>query len=72
MTKKGLLALGMVAIMGLTTACSGGGGQAQTAAPAENKTEAETAAASGEITDTEITEPVTIKFANYAFVGAGL
>lgn len=71
MRKKGLLALGMAAIMGLTTACSGGGEQSTTAAPAENKTDNTTAVAGGEITDTEITEPVTIKFANYALLEQG-
>ena len=40
MKKKGLLALGLAATMAFTTACSGGGAESTTAAPAaEEKTE---------------------------------
>lgn len=74
MKKKGLLALGLAATMAFTTACSGGGAESTTAAPAaEEKTES-AQAESGEKTeaaDAEITEPVTIKFANYALLEQG-
>lgn len=72
--RKQTLALAMAALMGLTTACSGGGGQGSqtTAAPAQaadaaKGAESETKAPA----DAEITEPVTIKFANYAVLEAG-
>lgn len=64
----------MAAVMGLTTACSGGGQSAQTtAAPAET-TAAAAETTRGEETkaaEAEVTEPVTIKFANYALLEAG-
>ncbi len=72
--KKQTLALVMAAIMGLTAACSGSGGQTQgtTGAPAQaaepaKEAESETKAPA----DAKITEPVTIKFANYAVLEAG-
>ena len=65
--KKRMLAVTMATAMVATTACSGGSKPAETtAAPAAAET---TAAASAETTaaetEAEITEPVTIKFANY-------
>lgn len=72
--RKRTLALMMAAVMGLTTACSGGGQSAQTtAAPAET-TAAAAETTRGEETkaaEAEVTEPVTIKFANYALLEAG-
>lgn len=72
--KKQTMALVTAALMGLTTACSGGGGQAQqsTAAPAQAAEPAKEAAGETKApADVEITEPVTIKFANYAVLEAG-
>ena len=74
--RKRTLALAMAAVMGLTTACSGGSQSAQTtAAPTAAETTAKAAAESkGEesrAAEAEITEPVTIKFANYALLEAG-
>lgn len=69
MKKKGLLALGLATTMAVTTACSGGGSETTTAAPA-----VETAgdkADAGEAEGSKITEPVTIKFANYALLEQG-
>ena len=74
--KKRLMAITMAATMGFVTACSGGGAPKQTEAPkadsgkteavTEAKTEAPTTAAPA-----EKTEPVTIKFANYALLEQG-
>ena len=71
--KKRMLAVTMATAMVATTACSGGSKPAETtAAPAAAET---TAAASAETTaaetEAEITEPVTIKFANYGVLEAG-
>lgn len=65
MKKRGL-AFAMAAVMALTTACSGGGkSEDTTAAPVAENTEGKNAA------DAENTEPITIKFANYALLEAG-
>ncbi len=73
--KKQALALAMAAVMGLTTACSGGGqSQQTTAAPAPAATTAAAGTegtAAAETGEAEGTEPVTIKFANYALLEAG-
>ncbi|MCI6886167.1 MAG: sugar ABC transporter substrate-binding protein [Lachnospiraceae bacterium] len=74
--RKRTLALAMAAVMGLTTACSGGSQSAQTtAAPTAAETTAKAAAESkgeeSKAAEAEITEPVTIKFANYALLEAG-
>ena len=61
--KKRTLALVMAAVMGLTTACSGGGQTQQSAAAPAKETEKADAGASG--------EAVTIKIANYALLEAG-
>ena len=65
--KKRTLALAMAAIMGLTTACSGGG-QTQQSAEASAK---EAGKADSETTDKTSREAVTIKIANYALLEAG-
>ena len=62
--KKRMLAVTMATAMVATTACSGGSKPAETTAAAS----AETTAAE---TEAEITEPVTIKFANYGVLEAG-
>ena len=65
--KKRTLALVMATVMGLTTACSGGAKKEEIAAQADKQE-----AATGEnVADVEVTEPVTIKFANYALLEAG-
>ncbi len=61
--KKRTLALVMAAVMGLTTACSGGGQTQQSAAAPAKETEKADAGVSG--------EAVTIKIANYALLEAG-
>ncbi|MBS6642744.1 MAG: sugar ABC transporter substrate-binding protein [Clostridiaceae bacterium] len=74
--KKKLLALALVSTMTLCSACSGGGSKpaesqapaATTAAASKTETPAATEAAT---TAAENTEPVTIKFANYALLEAG-
>lgn len=66
--KKGTLALVLAMVMVFTTACSGGGKAPATEAPAAaQEGEKETAGSSAE----ESSEPVTIKFANYALLEAG-
>ena len=72
--KKQTLALVMAGLMALTTACSGGGGKAEPTAGAQDQAAEPAKEAAGETTapaDVEITEPVTIKFANYAVLEAG-
>ena len=72
--KKQTLALVMAGLMGLTTACSGGGGKAESAGGTQGQAAEPAKEAAGETTapaDVEITEPVTIKFANYAVLEAG-
>lgn len=65
--KKRTLALAMAAIMGLTTACSGGGQTQQNAAAPAKETEKTGGVAAGG----ESGEAVTIKIANYALLEAG-
>ena len=68
MKKKGLLALGLAATMAFTTACSGGGAESTTAAPAaEEKTES----AQAESGEAASGEEITLKIANYAILEAG-
>lgn len=72
--KKRTLALVMAAVMGLATACSGGGqNQSETAAPTQAPAADAAPEGGGETkpAEAEITEPVTIKFANYAVLEAG-
>lgn len=72
--KKRFVALTMAAVMALGTGCSGGSAALQTEAPkADTKAEGTTQAGgadTGAVAE-EITEPVTIKFANYALLEQG-
>lgn len=71
--KKKLMALSMAAVMVLSTGCSGGAQTPETAAPpttaAQGGTEGTQAATTA--AEAEVTEPVTIKFANYALLEQG-
>lgn len=71
--KKRVLALTMALTMAFLTACSGGGGQSGTAADTGGGESGGASAETGgnSAVDAEITEPVTIKFANYAVLEAG-
>ncbi len=70
--KKRALALTMAAAMAFTTACSGGGESTTAAAGDSGESTAAAETANGdEALNAEITEPVTIKFANYAVLEAG-
>ena len=70
--KKRALALTMAAAMAFTTACSGGGQSTTAAAGDSGESTAAAETANGdEALNAEITEPVTIKFANYAVLEAG-
>lgn len=71
--KKKRMALWMAAVMVLSTGCSGGAKTPETTAPPATAaqsgaegTQADTTAA-----EAEVTEPVTIKFANYALLEQG-
>ena len=68
MKKKGLLALGLAATMAFTTACSGGGAESTTAAPAGD---AKTESAKTEGGETDSGKEITLKIANYAILEAG-
>lgn len=73
--KKRLMALTMAAVMVLGTGCSGGGTKAPESAAPETKAAVQdtTAAADAgtQAAEAEATEPVTIKFANYALLEQG-
>lgn len=74
--KKRLMALTMAVVVGLTTACSGGGSGNQTEAAAPKadsgkREETAEAMAEGQTQEGEVTEPVTIKVANYAILEQG-
>lgn len=72
--KKRLMALTMAAVMVLSTGCSGGTSKApESAAPETKAATQDTKAAEAETTaaEAEVTEPVTIKFANYALLEQG-
>lgn len=69
--KKRTLALTMAALMVAMTGCSSTGSTATTAAATTAAKADEAAPAATEAAKEEITEPVTIKFANYALLEAG-
>lgn len=71
--KKRALALTLAAVTALSTACSGGSQETTAAAggSGDAAAAAESSASGDEALNTEITDPVTIKFANYAVLEAG-
>ncbi len=68
--KKRVMALTLAGVMVLTAGCSGGQKAETTAAAAETKAAVEDTKAP-EQAQTEVTDPVTIKFANYALLEQG-